>query len=159
VSTRKRCPPALGLILAWLSLWSAGAIAEENLLMARSTLAFPEAMLALQESIKAHGYAVARVQRVDIGLTQAGFPTDKYRVVFFGRADEVRSLITKHPELTPYLPLNVSIFAEDGQTLIVSLNPGFLGSRFEDESTTATFVRWESDLRSIFDEFRRAEGE
>ncbi len=54
-----------------------------GLLMARSDLEFPEAMLKLQVSIRDHGYIITRVQRVDIGLTHSGYVTDKYRVVFF----------------------------------------------------------------------------
>ena len=70
------------LLLLLASLAQAG----ENLLMARSSLAFPEAMLALQESIGAHGYKLSRVQRVDIGLTTAGFETDLGLIRRLGRA-------------------------------------------------------------------------
>jgi hypothetical protein len=73
------------IILVWSLLCiSLLAIAEE-IVMTRSVLAFPEAMLALQESIRAHGYTVSRVQRIDIGLTGMGYKTDKYRIVFAGK--------------------------------------------------------------------------
>jgi len=66
----------LTIALTWLLMHIPVANAED-IVMARSTLAFPEAMLALQESIREHGYTLSRVQRVDIGLTGMGYKTDK----------------------------------------------------------------------------------
>jgi uncharacterized protein (DUF302 family) len=125
------------------------AFAEE-IVMTRSTLAFPEAMLALQESIRTHGYTVSRVQRIDIGLTGMGYKTDKYRVVFAGKIDEIRELTAKAPQLTAYLPPKVSIFAEGDQTVLVTINPILYADIAGDEVDPAIFERWESDLRSIF---------
>ena len=68
----------------------------EEIVITRSVLAFPEAMLALHESIRAHGYTVSRVQRIDIGLTGMGYKTDKYRIVFAGKIDEIRELTKKN---------------------------------------------------------------
>ncbi len=130
-------------------------MADENLLMARSPLEFPEAMLTLQESIKAHEYVVARVQRVDIGLTQAGYPSDRYRVVFYGNPQEIRLLTREHKELIPLLPLNFSIFAENGETLVVAMNPSFLSLRFTAPELVTRFARWESDVRSILADVQR----
>jgi uncharacterized protein (DUF302 family) len=135
------------------------AQAGENLLMARSTLGFPEAMLALQESIGAHGYTLARVQRVDIGLTAAGFETDKYRIVFYGKTDEVQRLTRERPELIPFLPLNFSIFAEGEQTLVVAMNPVYLEPHCEDPEFHTLLRRWESDVRSILADLREAASE
>ena len=125
------------------------AIAED-MIMTRSVLAFPEAMLALQESIAAHGYTVSRVQRIDIGLTGMGYKTDKYRVVFAGKIDEIRELTNKAPQLTPYLPPKISIFAEGDQTILVTINPKEYAAIAGDAVDPVFFDRWESDLRSIF---------
>ena len=125
------------------------AIAED-MIMTRSVLAFPEAMLALQESITAHGYTVSRVQRIDIGLTGMGYKTDKYRVVFAGKIDEIRELTKKAPQLTPYLPPKISIFAEGDQTILVTINPKEYAAIAGDAVDPVFFDRWESDLRSIF---------
>ena len=76
------------LLLATVSL----PLLAEEMLMARSRQSFPETMLTLQEAIVEQGYTLSRVQRVDIGLTASGFTTDKYRVVFLGKADEVHAL-------------------------------------------------------------------
>ncbi len=106
---------ARALIVLLFALASQTAFCED-LLMVRSKQAFPEAMLSLQQSLNEHGYTLARVQRVDIGLQAMGYKTDKYRVVFFGKAEEIRHLSDKHPELIPYLPPKISIFAENKQT-------------------------------------------
>jgi len=122
----------------------------EEIIMTRSVLAFPEAMLALQESIRAHGYTVSRVQRIDIGLTGMGYKTDKYRVVFAGKLEEIRQLTDKAPELTAYLPPKISIFAEGDQTVLVTLNPQLYAEIAGDAIDPIIFTHWESDLRSIF---------
>jgi uncharacterized protein (DUF302 family) len=122
----------------------------EDMIMTRSVLEFPEAMLALQESIAAHGYTVSRVQRIDIGLTGMGYKTDKYRVVFAGKIDEIRELTNKAPQLTPYLPPKISIFAEGDQTILVTINPKEYAAIAGDAVDPVFFDRWESDLRSIF---------
>ena len=142
----KRC--VVVLLCCWLLL--PALLLAEEMIMIRSVLPFPEAMLALQESIAAHGYTVSRVQRIDIGLTGMGYKTDKYRVVFAGKIDEIRELTSKSPELTPYLPPKVSIFAEGEQTILVTINPRIYAEIAGDTVDPVIFDRWESDLRSIF---------
>ncbi len=110
----------LFLLLLWLLATPALA---EDLLMARVPMTFPEAMLKLQNVLKAHGQVLSRVQRVDIGLTSKGYKTDKYRVVFFGRLGEIREVAEKYPMLIPYVPHKIAIFAEEDETLIVAANP------------------------------------
>jgi uncharacterized protein (DUF302 family) len=128
-----------------------------DLIMARSQLKFPEAMLALQTSITEHGYTVARVQRIDVGLTGMGYKTDKYRVVFVGKKDEIQYLADKYPMLIPYLPPKVSIFAEKDDTVIVTANPQTFADMIDDPKDALIFYRWESDVYSVFDDFRNAE--
>ncbi len=130
------------------------AAADEQLLMARSLQPFPETMLTLQQSITAHGYTVARVQRVDIGLSGAGYPTDKYRIVFYGKTDEIQTLSGRYPELVPFLPPSFSIFAEDEETIIVAMNPVYLTSYYKDPDLGIILARWESDVRSILRDIR-----
>jgi len=140
---------SLRILLCSMAFFPALLVAEE-MIMIRSVLPFPEAMLALQESIAAHGYTVSRVQRIDIGLTGMGYKTDKYRVVFAGKIDEIRELTARSPELTPYLPPKVSIFAEGEQTVLVTINPRIYAEIAGDAVDPVIFDRWESDLRSIF---------
>ena len=126
--------------------------AAEELLMMRSKLPFPEAMLALQNAIREHGYTVSRVQRIDVGLTGMGYKTDKYRIVFAGKLDEIRMLTEKSPRLTAYLPPKISIFAENGHTLLVTMNPGLYADVAGDDVDPLIFERWSNDLQSIFND-------
>lgn len=126
-------------------------VVADELMMTRSTEDFPEAMLMLQNLITKQGYITSRVQRVDIGLTKSGYKTDKYRVVFFGKADEIKMVSEKLPELIPYLPLKISIFAEDGQTILVTLDPMSFIQMYPNSSLKPVFKRWAKDMHIIFD--------
>ena len=145
----------LFVVVTWLLLHLAGARAEE-IVMARSALSFPETMLALQESIRDHGYTLSRVQRVDIGLTGMGYETDKYRIVFAGKPEEIRNLIKNAPQLIPYLPPKISIFAEGEQTILVTAHPKLYAEIAGDAVDPVIFERWASDLQSIFHDVRMA---
>ena len=124
----------------------------DELLMTRVDRPFPEAMNQLQEAIRAHGYTISRVQRVDVGLTSSGFTTAEYRLVFFGKPAEISSLPEKYPEIAAYLPLNIVIFAEGDDTIMLTANPLSLETFFKDPSLHAQFGRWEKDIRSILDQ-------
>ncbi len=138
-----------GLLTGLLLQVAVYARANEDLIMVRSVLPFPEAMLVLQDSITAHGYTVSRVQRIDVGLTGMGYKTDKYRIVFAGKIDEIRQLTEKVPELVPYVPPKISIFAEGEQTVLVTINPRVYAEIAGDRIDPVFFARWDSDLRSI----------
>ncbi|MDA8259844.1 MAG: DUF302 domain-containing protein [Betaproteobacteria bacterium] len=138
--------------IAWLP---SAALADEMIIV-RSSRDFEDTMSTLQNAITARGYKVSRVQRVDVGLEARGYQTDKYRVVFYGKADEVAALAGRHPELIPFLPLSVAIFAEGGQTLLATNRPRSLAAFFPAPELKPTFERWEKDLRGIFDEIRQA---
>ncbi len=142
------------LALALTLLSPTGQAAEERLLMMRSTQDFPEAMLALQQTLGDYGYTVSRVQRVDIGLTASGFQTDKYRIVFFGKPAEIRDLTRAHPQLIPYLPLKITLFAEEEQTVLVALDPTALHEVVPTEAFRYRLMRWKNDILSIMDELR-----
>jgi len=148
----------LALVMPVAVAWSTplAAVFASDLIMARSKEKFPEAMLTLQTSVKEHGYTVARVQRIDIGLTGMGYKTDKYRVVFVGKADEIRYLTRKYPDLTAYLPPKVSIFAEEGDTVVVTANPYIYKEMVDDEKDKLIFDRWENDIYSVFADFSSA---
>jgi uncharacterized protein (DUF302 family) len=147
-SIRSASPLRQLAAIVLLIMAAAGAQAEE-LIMVRSPRPFTEAINQLQIAIQEHGYTVQRVQRVDVGLTQSGFKTDAYRLVFFGKHDELRALADQHPELLPYLPLKIVIFAEENTTLAFTNNPALLGTFFKDATLAVHFRRWEKDVRSI----------
>lgn len=138
----------LCLLLVFVVANPAGA---EELMMVRVKQSFPEAMLKFQEVIKTHGYTLSRVQRVDIGLTNMGYKTDKYRVVFFGKEDQNRWIIANHPELIAYLPLKVAIYAEEDDTLLVSPNLDILIAA-RDPKLKKIVSGWQHDLKAMFKE-------
>ena len=140
----------------YLVFGSATADADE-MLMARSPLAFPEAMSALQAAIKARGYTVGHVQRVDLGLSVGGFKSAEYRVVFFAKPEEIAALPTRLPELAAYLPLKIAIFAEGDTTLLTTNNPQALRQFFPRAGLDAVFERWHADVGAILDTVSRAE--
>ncbi len=135
------------VIICVLMIHSAAFAGE--LLMVRVKQAFPEAMTDLQNAIIKRGYKIARVQRVDIGLTTANYKTDLYRVVFFGKADEMDHVSRVHPDFVVFLPLNVSIFAEDGQTLLVAVDPDQLAEMYPDPNLKVYLKRWKVDIEAI----------
>lgn len=136
---------------------SVGASESDSMLMVRSRQAFPEAMMTLQGALKARGYQVMRVQRVDVGLRAKGYETDKYRVVFFAKAHELRDLSNTYPNLIPFLPAKISIYSEREQTVLVSENPEYLKAFFPDPALTTRFDRWSSDVRAVFAEVQAAD--
>jgi uncharacterized protein (DUF302 family) len=100
---------------------------------------------------------VTRVQRIDIGLTGMGYKTDKYRVVFVGKPKEIRYLVDKYPVLAAYMPPQISIFAENDETVLVTANPMIYAEMITDEADKVLFRRWESDVYSVFDDIRDAD--
>ena len=121
----------------------------EQLMMVRVKQSFPETMLKFQEVIKEHGYQLSRVQRVDIGLTNMGYQTDKYRIVFFGKLEQNRWIVEKHPELIAYLPIKVAIYAEEQDTLMVAPNLELLINA-QDPQLKKIVSEWQRDIRSMF---------
>ncbi|MCW8957038.1 MAG: DUF302 domain-containing protein [Gammaproteobacteria bacterium] len=142
--------------LLWLSC-PALAVDTGELIMTRSSQPFPETMSSLQAAIKHQGYTLSKVQRVDIGLTARGFKTDKYRVVFFGKADEIHYLSRKYPELIPYIPLKIAIFAEADETLLTTANPMVLADLFPDPALKPIFTRWHKDMKKIINSVQNTE--
>ena len=140
------------IILGLLLLPGLPATAEE-LLMARVPMTFPEAMLKLQSTIKKYNHTLSRVQRVDIGLTAKGYKTDKYRIVFYGQADEIRQLADAYPQLIPYLPHKIAIFAEEEETMLVAINPEML-FQTDDPKLQAIMKKWHEDLQLILKDMR-----
>lgn len=142
------------IVSAVLSLGAYTNANADEMMMARVPQDFPEAMLKLQELIAKQGYTVSRVQRIDIGLTKSGYKTDKYRVVFYGKPEEISSISERFPELIPYLPLKIAIFAEARDTMLVAANPVFLSPRATEDLKQQLFA-WEKDLQQILAEMKK----
>lgn len=139
------------LILLFSLLFSANtqAVITGEMIMIRSNESFPEAMALLQEAITNQGYTLSRVQRVDVGLSAKGYKTDKYRVVFFGKGQQIQQLSSKYPQLTPYLPLKIAIYAEGDTTILISTNPAAFNDMFDLPDLKSTFDLWFIDVSAI----------
>lgn len=126
----------------------------ENLLMVRTHMPFEYAMDEVQTLLEEYEYKIAHTQRCDGGLTDFGYQSDYYRVIFFGKIEEVRSLTEKYPQMVPFLPLKMLVFAEKNETVIVALNPQSLSDYINDQPVKIQLQRWRNDILSIFNEMR-----
>lgn len=140
---------SLKILMTCLLLLSFSNSQAEQLIMARTIQNFPEAMLKLQETLAQFHYKVSRVQRVDIGLNKSGYITDKYRVVFFGKEKEVDLISEKYPELIPYIPWKIAIFAEQEDTLLVTADPTWFANK-KYPGATKYLKQWKKDIDKIF---------
>jgi uncharacterized protein (DUF302 family) len=138
----------LGLLLI-MSCLPAQAIITGELIMVRSDKSFPVAMKFLQDAIKQQGYTLSRIQAVDTGLSKSGYSSDKYRIVFFGKTEQIKALTKTHIELIPYLPLKIAIFAEAEETLLVTSDPATFIDLYPDPELRKVFKQWHIDLISI----------
>ena len=143
----------MGAVVLTLLFLGSPALAD-GLLMARVNQPFPEAMTLLQSAISSRGYTITRLQQVNENLARREFKSDMYRVVYFGKLEEVRQVTAAHPELIPFLPLNITIFAEGDQAILVASHPQTLQKFFPDPALKPVFERWEKDIDSIMDELR-----
>lgn len=139
----------LGLCLFWATNVSALALN-----MVRVDQPFPETLSALTKQIKKMGYSVSRIQRVDYGLNKRGYKTDAYQIVFFGKYKEIQNLTKKYPELIPFLPLKIVIFAEGLDTLLLSNNYYNLEEIFNTPELKTQFEQWRKDTEVIFSRVR-----
>ena len=126
----------------------------EGVLMARTDNQFPEAMTLLQNAISSRGYKITRLQEVNENLARRDFKSDMYRVVYFGKYEEIKEVTATHPELIPFLPLNITIFAEGDQAVLVAAHPKMLERFFPDQKLKPIFEHWEADMLAIMDEVR-----
>jgi hypothetical protein len=66
----------------------------------------------------------------------------------------VRRLTSSYPQLIPYLPLKITLFAEQDETLLTTFDPTLLTELAADEQFRIQAMRWRSDIIAIFDELR-----
>lgn len=125
-----------------------------NLMMARSKLPFSEAETQLKAQIEAHGYTVSSTKRIDIDLVAIGMSEGAYRVIQFGRPAEIEKLTRMYPEMIPFLPLQIVIFAEWEETLFVTLSPSFYAQIASQSDLIPIYTRWAQDLGSILNMMR-----
>lgn len=82
---------------------------------------FPETMMRLQDELQSQGYRVLRVQSVDRGMEKAGYHLDKYRIIFFGKPEDLNRVLEDYPAFASFLPLSITVYEEGGQTKILNM--------------------------------------
>ncbi len=137
------------LICSLLIQSSAQAIVTGELIMVRSEKNFSEAMSSLEQAIKKQGYVLSGIRSVDEQLSRRGFKTDKYRVIFFGKTEQNAKLSERYPDLVPYLPLKIVIFAEAGETLLVTADPAVFIDLYPYPELRDVFRQWHEDVVGI----------
>lgn len=144
------------LLLIGCALLSTTSVARENILTARTSSGFENTLKKAKLILEENRFTVAHVQRCDGGLRQMGYKTDNYKVIFFGRIDEVRRLTKAHPELMPFLPLKLAIFSEGKETLVSTVNPNSILAMMPDlkEELQPLFNQWEQELRKVLSDLR-----
>jgi uncharacterized protein (DUF302 family) len=145
----------INVLLLAASLLLTGESGAESMIMGRVPMRAEIVIEYVKSSIEEHGYTVAHIQLCDGGMTDFGYKSDLYRVVFFGKIDEVRMISSRHPELVSYLPLKIAVIAEKDETLLAVLNPEALAPFFPAEELQIQLSRWHSDLWSILKDVRR----
>ena len=146
---------ALGsLLLSGCASTPSPARSEEALIMVRSAKPFSATLEQLTTAINFNEYKISRIQRVDVGLTKSGYKTKQYRVVFYAKPSELDKLVEKHPNLIPYVPLKIVIFAEGDNTILLALNPNELRKLVPEKDLFPYYKEWETDVRSILTEAR-----
>jgi uncharacterized protein (DUF302 family) len=127
---------------------------EEALIMVRSAKPFSATLEQLTTAINFNEYKISRIQRVDVGLTKSGYKTKQYRVVFYGKPSELDELVGKYPDLIPFVPLKIVIFAEGDNTILLALNPNELRKLVPNQDLFRYYKEWETDVRNILTEAR-----
>mgnify|MGYP001557599573 CR=1 FL=1 len=143
-------------LMAAALLLSAALCSADNMIMARVPVAADIVFEYVKSSVEEHGYSVAHVQLCDGGMTDFGYKSDLYRVIFFGKVAEVRLISESYPELVAYQPLKIAVIAEADETLLTVLNPETLAPFFADEAVQIQLGRWHNDLVSILSDVRRS---
>ena len=128
----------------------AGTLATcDNIENAQTRNDFPEVMLTLQTNIQARGYQVSRVQKIDVGMKKAGYAIDEYRVVFFAKPDDVKTILEEYPEFASFLPLSITIYRDGDMTRLVGMPFALPRAHASEQELETMIARWEKDTTDI----------
>lgn len=119
---------------------------------------FPETMVTLQDNIRARGYTISRVQRVDYGMEMAGYDIEEYRVVFFAKPEEMELVSKDYPELAPFLPLSITIYRDSDKVELLGMPYALPREEAGSDEVKTMISRWEQDTSDIIDATVRTSG-
>ena len=143
------------IVISMLFIVCQQSIASKTFFTARCKAPFPESMSSLQEFIIKQGYVISRVQHVDKGLKARGYDTGLYRVIFFGKKDEIHAIQNNYPALIPYIPLNITIFEDGTYTGISSIDPISISKLYQSNKIKSITKLWHNDVADIFTAYKR----
>lgn len=86
------------------------------------------------------------MQACEGGVEKFGYKSDFYRVVFFGKLEKVRRITEKYPDMIPFVPLKIAIFAENDEIVLVSLDPMTLSAHAIRPELQVQLQRWRGDM-------------
>ena len=141
-------------LCAMLLVTSVFASHQEELLIERVDAKFSFTWLALDKTIKAHNYKAAYLQRCDFALNERHYKSDKYRILFFGKYEEMKRMSKKYPELVPFFPLKITVMEEGDHTLIIATPPIVLLPLVKTDEDRMIVFRWNEDMKSILDQVK-----
>ncbi len=110
---------------------------------------FPEVMSELQTNIQAKGYQVSRVQQVDVGMEKAGYDISEYRIVFFAKPGEVKTVLDNYPEFSSFLPLSITIYRDGEMIRLVGMPFALPRTHATTQELKAMIASWEKDTADI----------
>lgn len=142
-------------VVSLLTLTGWAHAGQDDVLTVRVGKQFEETLDKASEVLEKHGFTVAHVQKCDGGLNTMGYETDHYRVIFFGRLDEVRELSKTHPQLIPLFPFKLAVYAEDDDSILSVINPGSLDEMLQaDQELAEKLVQWEREFKAVLNDVR-----
>jgi hypothetical protein len=142
------------LALCGLILSSSVFAGHDQLLIERVNAKFSYSWLALDKTIKAHNYKAAYLQRCDFAMNERHYKSDKYRILFFGKYDEMKSMSEKYPEMTPFFPLKITVMEEGTHSLLIATPPIALLPLVKTNKDRMTIFRWNEDMQSILSQVK-----
>jgi uncharacterized protein (DUF302 family) len=141
------------LMLLVFSLLNATSDATESKFMTIQCKSnFTDTMVHLQEVLLERGYNSLRVQKIDVGLQNHGYESDKYRIIFYSKTGEIETLKNNYPVLIPFLPHKITIYSDKNQTVVNALRPKALGELFYAPEILEILSRWDDEMRIIMNE-------
>ena len=154
----KKMLSSLVLGVSLLAATASTAWASDQLMTVRAEQSFAVTLEQAQAALQDNGFKVAHVQRCDKGMEGMGYDTDKYRVIFFGRLQEVRELTKRYPQLIPLFPFKLAVYAEGEDTMMSVMNPEGLTDILQaDETLAKQLASWSDEFASVLAQVRDAQ--
>jgi uncharacterized protein (DUF302 family) len=112
-----------------------------------------QAAAALQEAVPAHHFGVMQVYNFKEIMAKKGLDFSGECLVFeICQPQQAKKLLDQNISLSTILPCRISVYKEDGQTIIALLRPTSLVAHFNDPEITEVAQEIEERLVAIMNE-------